>query len=124
MEGLYFLDSVHGCILTFPIQFLGPFVGLGVPLFSARCWRIHNLTLVNGQHTRPPRPVSFGMDPLWSVDPWHVGPAVVEQSARGACGNSPGSINVHRPRFWFDTVDRAVGWLLGLGLPVRGSALV
>ena len=126
VAGPHLLDAVHGRILSLPIEFLVPFIELGVPLFagSARSGRIHAAIRVNGRHTRPPRPVTFGMDPHWSVSLWHDGPAAAVQSARGACGNSPGSINVHRPRFWFDTVDRPVGWLLGLGLPVRASGLV
>ena len=124
MEGFYFFDPVHGRILTFPIQFLVPFVDLGVPLFSVRCWCIHNLILATWKNTRPLRHATFGRDSRFSVEPGHVGPVAAVQSARGVCDNSPGSASVRRPRFWCDTADRPVGSILGLGLPVRGSALV
>ena len=74
VEGLHLLDPVHGRLLSLPVQFLLDPIFLGVPLFSARCGRIHALTLANGQHTRPPTLVTFGTDSRFSVEPWHVGP--------------------------------------------------
>ena len=79
VKGFHFLDAIHGRILSLPIEFLVPFIELGVPLFAwlARSGCIHGLTLAIGQHIRLPRPVTFGMDSRFSVDAWHVGPAVV-----------------------------------------------
>ena len=64
MEGLYFFNPVHGCIHTFPIQFLVPFVDLGVPFFSVRCWCIHTLILAIGKNTRPLTLATFERDSL------------------------------------------------------------
>ena len=109
VEGLHFLDAVDSRMLSLSIQFLLHPIFFGVPIFSVRAGRIHGLTPVIGQHTRPPRPVTFGRDPLFSVDPWHDDLAVVAQCVRGSGGNSPGSTSVQRPRFSFGTVDRPVG---------------
>ena len=112
VEGPHLLDPLNSRILSQPIQFLVPFIGLGVPLFLgslARSGRIHGPTLAIGRHTRPPTPVIFGMDPLWFVDPWHDGLAVAVQCARGSDGSSLGSANVQRLRFWLDIAGRPVG---------------
>ena len=109
VEGFHFLDPIHGRILSLSIPFLLKLVFFGVPLFSVRCGRIHNSTLANGKNTRPQTLVTFGTDFRFSVEPGHVGPAVVAQSVRGSDDSSLGSASVCRPRFSFGSADRPVG---------------
>ena len=124
VQGLDIFDAVHFGILPLPIQFLLPFMGFGVPPFSVRSGCIHALIQANEWYTRPPTLVVSGRDSLWPVAAWHVGPAAAASGARGVGGSSPGYTSAQRPRSWFGTVGKLLGWPLGLLSPVRGSVLV
>ena len=115
VKGLHFLDPFPGGILSLPIHFLVHLIFLGIPLFLgglAQSGRIHGLIPANGRHTRLPTHVTFKKGLACSVDPWHDGPAVAAQFARGAGGNSPDSGDGFGPNFSFGTLDRPVGWTL------------
>ena len=123
VNGLHVLHAVQGGILALPIQFLIPFVFFRVPLFLrglAQSWRIHAPIPVIGRRTRPPTHVTFGKGLACSDDPWHDGPSVAAQFARGSGGNSPDSGDALGSNAWLGIGYRPVGSPLGLWL----SALV
>ena len=124
--GLHILYPIQGGILSLPIQFLIDFIFLGVPLFLglAQSWRIHAPIPVIGRHIRPPTHVTFGKGLARSDDPWHDGPAVAAQFARGSGGNSPDSGGVPGPNAWLGIGYRPVGSPLGLWLSVLVLGLV